>query len=174
MDLVKSIIISINLTQMNIFPTRISDFWILFLSSDAKICSTMTSPPLGRSGHVIVSVSIDFPSRPRQDDPFYCVAYDHSRTASVASSEFGEWVQVGINVYILHPKYQVKPHSSPWFSVNWTAAIVHRNHLFRLYQQNKSSAFKAKFRQASNPRKRIFEAAKLAYANKTKESITSQ
>ena len=134
MDLVKSIIISINLTQMNIFPTRISDFWILFLSSDAKICSTMTSPPLGRSGHVIVSVSIDFPSRPRQDDPFYCVAYDHSRTdwdglqnlwegilklvASVASSEFGEWVQVGIDVYILHPKYQVKPHSSPWFSVN--------------------------------------------------------
>ena len=31
-----------------------------------------------------------------------------------------------------------------------------------------------KFRQASNPCKRVLEDAKLAYANKTKESITSQ
>ena len=53
-------------------------------------------------------------------------------------------------------------------------AIVHRNHFFRLYQQNKSSESKAKFRQASNRCKRVFEAAKLAYATKTKESITSQ
>ena len=34
-------------------------------------------------------------------------------SASVAANEFGEWVQVGINVYIAHLKYQVKPHSSP-------------------------------------------------------------
>ena len=54
------------------------------------------------------------------------------------------------------------------------AAIFHRNHFFRLYQQNKSSESKVKFRQASNPCKRVFEAAKLAYATKTKESITSQ
>ena len=33
---------------------------------------------------------------------------------------------------------------------------------------------KVKFRQASNHCKRVLEAAKLAYANKTKESITSQ
>ena len=32
--------------------------------------------------------------------------------ASDAVSEFCEWVQVGINVYIIHRKYQVKPHSS--------------------------------------------------------------
>ena len=43
-----------------------------------------------------------------------------------------------------------------------------------MYQQNKSSESKVKFRQASNRCKRILEAAKLAYANKTKESITSQ
>ena len=54
------------------------------------------------------------------------------------------------------------------------AAIVHRNHFFRLYQQNKSFESKVKFRQASNPCKRVLEAAKLAYATKTKESITSQ
>ena len=45
---------------------------------------------------------------------------------------------------------------------------------FRLYQQNKSSESKVKFRQASNCCKKVLEAAKLAYANKTKESITSQ
>ena len=43
--------------------------------------------------------------------------------------------------------------------------IVHRSHFLCL---------KEKFRLASNYCKRILEAAKLAYANKTKESITSQ
>ena len=52
--------------------------------------------------------------------------------------------------------------------------MVHRNHFFCLYQQNKSSESKVKFRQASNRCKRVLEAAKLAYATKTKESITSQ
>ena len=43
-----------------------------------------------------------------------------------------------------------------------------------MYQQNKSSESKVKFRQDSNRCRRVLEAAKLAYANKTKESITSQ
>ena len=94
--------------------------------------------------------------------------------ASAAASEFCEWVLVGIDVYIPHRKYQVKPHSSPWFSAACAAAIVHRNHFFRLYQREKSSDSKVKFRQASNHCKRVLEAAKLAYANKTKESITFQ
>ena len=91
--------------------------------------------------------------------------------ASAAASEFCEWVQVGIDIYIPHRKYQVKPHSSPWFSAACAAAIVHRNHFFCLYQQNKSSESKVKFRQASNRCKRVLEAAKLAYLTKTKESI---
>ena len=94
--------------------------------------------------------------------------------ASAAASEFCEWIQVGLGVYIPQHKYQMKPHSSPWFSAACAAAIVHRNHFFRLYQQNKSSESKVKFRQASNCCKRVLEAAKLAYANKTKESTTSQ
>ena len=69
---------------------------------------------------------------------------------------------------------EVKPHSSPWFSADCAAAIVHRNHFFRLYQQNKSSESKVKFRQASNRCKRVLEAAKLAYATKTREPIISQ
>ena len=95
-------------------------------------------------------------------------------SASAAASEFCEWVQVGIDEYTPHRKYQVKPHSSPWFSAACAAAIVHRNHFFHLYKQNKSSESKVKFRQASNRCKRVLEAAKLAYATKTKESITSQ
>ena len=72
---------------------------------------------------------------------------------------------------IPHRKYQVKPHSSPWFS---DACAVDRNHFFRLHQQNKSTELKVKFRQVSNYCKRVLDAAKLAYANKTKESPTSQ
>ena len=122
----------------------------------------MAFPPLGNSDHVVVSVSIDFPINSKQDAPFHCMAYHYSRadwdglrhlrdvpwedifklSASTAASEFCEWVQVGIDVYIPHRKSQVKPHSSPWFSAACAAAIVHRNHFFRLYQHNKSSESK--------------------------------
>ena len=60
------------------------------------------------------------------------------------------------------------------FSCLCCCNIVHRNHFFRLYQREKSPDSKVKFRQASNCCNRVFEAAKLAYANKTKEPITSQ
>ena len=116
----------------------------------------MVFTPLGNSDHVVISVFIEFPINSKQDTPFHRVAYDYSRAdwdglcdhlrdvpwedifklgASTAVSEFCEWVQVGIDVYIPHRKYQVKPHSSPWFSAACTAAIVHRNHFFRLYHK---------------------------------------
>ena len=50
--------------------------------------------------------------------------------ASADASEFYEWVQVGIGVYIPHRKYQVKSHSSPWFSASCSASIVDRSYLF--------------------------------------------
>ena len=126
----------------------------LFLYSDASICSTKAFPPLGNSGHVVVSVSIDFPSYSQRDGPFHhkachysCADWDglcdHLRdvpwedifklSASAAASEFCDWVQIGIDVYIPHQKYQVKPHSSPWFSAACAAAIVYRNHFFHMY-----------------------------------------
>ena len=92
-------------------------------------------------------------------------------SASAAASEFYEWVQVEIDVYIPH---RIKAYSSPWLSAACAAAIVHRNHFFRLYQKDKSSDSKVNFKQASNRCKRVLEAAKLAYTNKAKESITSQ
>ena len=93
--------------------------------------------------------------------------------ASAAASEFYEWVQVGIGVHITHCKYQVKPHSSPWFSAVCAGTITHRNNCFHLYQQNKSCESKLKFRQAINRSVRALKAAKLAHADKAK-SITSQ
>ena len=91
--------------------------------------------------------------------------------ASAAANEFCKWVQVGIDVFISHCKYQVKPHSSPWFSAACAAAIARRNHFFCLYQQNESSESKVKFR---NHRKRLLEGGKLAYAYKMKGSIAYQ
>ena len=94
----------------------------------------MAFPPLGNSDHVVVSVSIDFPSDSQWDAPFHCIASDYfcadwdglcgylrdvpwensvKLGASAAASEFWEWVQAGIEEYVPHRKYQVKPHSSP-------------------------------------------------------------
>ena len=108
-------------------------------------------PSIGNSDHIVVSVSIDFSSNSQRDAPFNRIAYDYSRAywgglcdhlrdvpwedifkfgASATASEFCERVQVGIDVYISHGKYQVKPHSSPSFSAAGAAAIAHRKHFF--------------------------------------------
>ena len=67
------------------FPTQIPDcnshspaLLDSFLSSETSICSTMAFPPLGNSNHVVVSVSIDFPTNSQQDAPFHRIAYDYS------------------------------------------------------------------------------------------------
>ena len=46
--------------------------------------------------------------------------------ASAAAGEFCELVQVGLEVYIPHCKYQFKPDSSPWFSATCAAVVAHR------------------------------------------------
>ena len=130
------------------FPTQIPDcdshspaLLNLFISSDASICSAMAFPSLGNSV-LVVLVSIDFPSNSRRDALFHRIADDYSHgywddvcdhlrdvpwkdifklSASAAASEFCEWVQVGIDVYI--------------FSAACVAAIIHRNHFFHLYQR---------------------------------------
>ena len=175
--------ISNDLTQMVNFPTRIPDCDSLsptlldfFLSFDASFCFALAFPPLGNSDHVVTSISIDFPSNSQRDALFHCIAYDNSRVewdclhdqlrdvpwddifklgASAAAIEFCEWVQVGIDVYIPRRICQAKPHPSPWFSATCAAAIVHGNNFFRLYQSDKSSDSKVRFRQAFNLCKRV-------------------
>ena len=111
----------------------------------------MAFPSLASPDHVVVSASIEFRSNSKRNAPFHRIAYDYFRAdwaglrdhlrdvlwedifklgASAAASEFCQSVQVGIDVYITHRKYQVKPHSCPWFLAVCAAAIVHRNHFF--------------------------------------------
>ena len=71
-------------------------------------------------------------------------------------------------VYPSYRKYHIKSHSSLRFSA---AAMVHRNHFFGLYQKNKSSDSKVKFREAINHCKRVLEAVIL---HMLKESIIFQ
>ena len=78
--------ISKDLTQMVNFPTKIPDcdsnsraLLDLFISSGTSICFSMAFPPLGNFDHVVVSVSIDFPSSSKRDTPFNRTAYDSSR-----------------------------------------------------------------------------------------------
>ena len=92
----------------------------------------MAFPPLGNSDHII-SVFNDVLSNSQQDALFYCIGFDYSRadwdglhdylrdvpwkdifklSTSAAARNLFEWVQVGIDVYIPHGKYQVKSHSS--------------------------------------------------------------
>ena len=51
-------------------------------------------------------------------------------SASAAASVFCECAEAGIDVHIPHCKYQVKPHSSPWFSAAYAADIDYRHHAF--------------------------------------------
>ena len=68
--------ISNDLIQIVKFPTKIPDcdchsptLLDFFLSSDASICCKIVFPPLGNSDHVIISVSIDFPSNLKGNSP---------------------------------------------------------------------------------------------------------
>ena len=48
------------------------------ISFDASICSTMAFPLSGNSDHMVVSISIDFPSNAKRNATFHYVAYDYS------------------------------------------------------------------------------------------------
>ena len=173
--------ISNDFTHMVNFPTRIPDgdsrgpsLLDLFISSDASNCSTMPFPPFGNSDHV-VSISIDFQSNSKRDAPFHRIAYDCCRAdwdglpdylrdvlcgdtfklSASAASEVYEWFQVGIDIYILHRKYQVKLHSSPCFSDAFAAGTFHRNHFFVFINRINLLNLKVKFRQVSNFFKKV-------------------
>ena len=143
--------ISNDLTQMVNFPTSIPDcdshspaVLHVFIYSNASICSILAFSPLGNSDHVFVSIFIDFPINSKQDALFHRITYDCSHadwdnlcdhlrdvpwgvifklSASADASEFWDWFQVAIDLYIPHHKYQVKPLSSAWFLAACAAAI---------------------------------------------------
>ena len=84
-ELCYNFFISNELTQIVNFPPQISDcdsdspaLLDLFLFSDTIICSTVAFSPLGNFDHVVVSVSINFPSNSKQGALFHHIAYDCS------------------------------------------------------------------------------------------------
>ena len=78
-DLVNTFIIFLSeMTSLRWLTSLLGSQTDLFLSFDASICCTMAFSPLGNSDHVIVSVSIDFPSNSQPDALFYRIAYDYS------------------------------------------------------------------------------------------------
>ena len=52
-----------------------------------------------------------------------------------APKKITEGVEIGIDCYIPLRKFQLKPHSSPWFTP-CAAAIAHRSHYFHQYHRN--------------------------------------
>ena len=96
----------------------------------------MAFPPLGNSDHVVVSVSINFPSNLQWDATFHCIPYDYSCAdwdglcdhlrdvpwkdifklgASAAASEICEWLWVGIDISIYtytYPSYKISGQAS--------------------------------------------------------------
>lgn len=194
--------LSHDLSQIVEFPTRIPDCQAhrpalldLFLTSSPDNCAVKPLPALGSSDHCVVAVTVDFMVQNKKDAPFHRTVFDYSRAdwdgfrdhlrdipwdnifeqgVSLAATEFSEWMRIGMDVYVPHRKFQVRPHSSPWFTPACAAAIAHRNHYFNLYQRNKSDAYKTLFRQASNRCKRVIEQAKLLYTERTRDQISSQ
>ena len=119
-----------------------SDLWLgfslsfsfgYFLFYDPSILSSVTFAPSVNSDHT--SFPIDIIMSSKGDVPFY-------RTNFVGGS------RLEFDVFILHRKYQVKPHSFLWFSAGCATPIARKSHPF-LCQQNKS-VFKAKFSMACN------------------------
>ena len=50
--------------------------------------------------------------------------------AICAAKEITEWVEIGIDCYIPRRKFQLKPHSSQWFTLSGAAAMAHHNYYF--------------------------------------------
>ena len=191
-----------NLTQMVDFPTHIPDrpdcashLLDLFLCSNPESCSISAQPPLGRSDHMVVMASMDYSIKGAKEHPFHRMAFSYASAdwdgfrdylrdvpwksvfrcnANKASKEFSEWVQVGIDCFIPHRKFQMKPHSLPWFSPACAYAIAHRNHYFHQYHRSGSDENKALFNGARNRCKKVLERAKAEYAEATQQSIASQ
>ena len=137
------------LSQMVNFPTRIADSHShssvllgLFFSSEANICSTTAFPPLGKSDHIVVLVSIDTPSNSRWGSMFHRIAYYcscadwyglHDQLRDVLWEDIFKFFasaaiifcvrHVGTDVYVPHLKHQVKPVSSPWFPAVFATSI---------------------------------------------------
>ena len=99
-----------------------------------------------------------------------CLGLKHDATYD--AKEITEWVEIGIVCYIPHRKFQLKPHSSPWFTP-CTADIAHRNHYFHQYHRNATPENKKLFCDSRNHCKKVLKDEKSNYAIATRRSDAS-
>ena len=194
--------ISQSLTQIVDFPTRFPDrddhnphLLDLFLTSNPTICKPSVLSPLGNSDHAVVQIDISSNFKPAPEAPFHRTLYSYHRgdwdsfrdllrdipwqsvfdlQTDDCAKEIISWLQSGIEAFVPSRKYQVKPHSSPWFNPACATAIAHRNHYFHLYQCSKTDEDKHQFTIARNRCKRVIREAKSTYENKVHERLVSQ
>ena len=193
-----------SLTQLVDFPTRFSDrqdgnhsssLLDLFLTSIPDRCKVNQHSPLGTSDHAVICASADLISTDSHESPTHRTLFSYSRgnwdafrdflrdapwsdickrNADEFALELTSWISAGIDAFIPSRKFQVKPHSSPWFSPACAAAIAHRNHFFHLYQQHPSPGNRKLFVTARNQCKYIIRDAKAAYQERIRTRISAQ
>ena len=150
---------------------------------------------MGNSDHIVVSADVDFMVKSTNEHPYHRTVFSYSNAdwdgfrdflrdvpwidifkhnVNYAAKEITEWIEIGIDCFIPHRKFQLKPHSSPWFTPACAAAIAHRNHFFHQYHRNRSAENSKLFRASRNHCKRVLEDAKSYFAETTRDSITSQ
>ena len=106
--------------------------------------SVFPQPPLGSSDHLVISIDIDFMVRSTNEHPYYCNVYSFNNAGwdgfrdyrdvpwldifghnvNQAGKKISDWIQIGIDCFIPHRKYQMKPDSLPWFTPSAIAHIV--------------------------------------------------
>ena len=193
--------LSHNLSQIVSSPTRVPDrvgdtgyLLDLFLTSTPECFSHKVSSPLGSSDHCVITVThkqtSSTPSAPFHRTLYqfakadWCgfrtflsqVAEKHilSNDVHKSAQELAEWLQVGMEAYIPHRTYQVKPRSQPWFTPECAAAICQRNHFFHRYRRDSTTNNLNLFRAARRHCKETLHQARSRYASYVRDSITNQ
>ncbi|XP_047140024.2 probable RNA-directed DNA polymerase from transposon BS [Hydra vulgaris] len=194
--------LSQSLTQIVNFPTRFPDNpnhlpspLDLCLVLDPSQCSISPHSPLGTSDHGLISLKLLSNSSTSSESPYHRTTYNYLKAdwdsfrdflrdgpwveifrlpADKCASYITSWIQAGMESFIPSRRFQVKPHSSPWFSSHCAVAISNRNRYFHIYQQNNSPENRHLFTIARNHCKKVLSDAKARYSQVIKSRISSQ
>ena len=97
-----------------------------------------------------------------------------SESVHKSAHELSEWLLTGMETYIPHRTYQVKPHSQPWFTPECAAAICQRDHFFHQYRRNRNADNLNQYRAARRHCKETLHEVKSRYASHVRDSIATQ
>ena len=128
---------------------------------------------------MVVCVDVKFVINSTKEHPYHCTVYsyckadwgglsDHLRDVPwldifMHDATYTAKVKIGIDCYIPHRMFQLKHHSSPWFTP-CAAAIAHLNHYFHQYNRNVTPKNKKLFCDSHNHCTRVLKDARSNYA----------